>query len=89
MNRTNPDTTSLGMVKRTGEHFSWYGSDNLMAKIEPPSSRQYKPGDFLAIRPDNWDELIHEDNDDGNWAHPGGPSGGRSHPVDGNDKEDG
>jgi hypothetical protein len=46
-------TTSLGMVKRTGERVSRYGSDDLRVKIEPPSCRQYKPCDVLAVRPLN------------------------------------
>jgi hypothetical protein len=37
VDRTNLQTTSLGKVKRTGERFSWYGSDDLSAKVEPPS----------------------------------------------------
>jgi len=37
---SNPPTTSSVKVKRTGEHFAWYGSDDLRAKIEPPSCRQ-------------------------------------------------
>ena len=89
VDRCNPQTTSSGKVKRTGECFSWYGSDDLRAKIELPSCRQYKPGDFLAVRPLNWDEIIDDDDDDDNWADPGAPSGGRSHPGDGYDKDDG
>jgi hypothetical protein len=53
VNRSKTQTTSSGMVKRTGERFSLYGSDDLRAMIEPPSCRQYKPGDFLPIRPLN------------------------------------
>ena len=89
VDRSNPQSTSSGKVKRTGERFSWYGSDDLCAKIEPPSCRQYKPGDFLAVRPLNWDEIIDEDDDDENWADPGAPSGGRSRPGDGNENDDG
>jgi len=89
VNRSNPQTTSSGSVKCTGEHFSLYGSDDLQAKIEPPSCRQYKPDDFLAVRPLNWDEIIDEDDDDDNWAHPGVPSGGRRPPGDGNDNDNG
>jgi hypothetical protein len=89
VDRSNPPTTSSGKVKRTCERFSWYGSDDLRAKIEPPSYRQYKPGDFLAIRPLNWDEIIDEDDEDDNWADPGALSGGRSRPDDGNDNDDG
>jgi len=81
--------TARGKVKRTVELCSLYGSDDLRAKIEPPTCRQYKPGDFLAVRPLNWDEIIDEDNDDDNWADPGAPSGGRSPPGDGNDNDDG
>jgi hypothetical protein len=84
---SNPQTPSSGKVKRTGEHFSWYGSDDLRAKIEPPSCRQYKPGDFLDVRPLNWDEIIDEDDDDENRADPGAPSSGRSRPGDGNDND--
>jgi hypothetical protein len=36
---SNQQATSSGKVKRTGECFSWYGSDDLRAKIEPPSCR--------------------------------------------------
>jgi len=89
VDRSNPQTTSLGKVKCTGERLSWYGCDNLRAKIEPPSCWQYKPGDFLAIRPLDWDEIIDEDDDDDNWADPGTPSSGRSRPGDGNDNDDG
>jgi len=89
VDRYNPQATSSGKVKRTGERFSWYGSDDLRAKIEPPSCRQYKPGDFLGVRPLNWDEIIDEDDDDENWADPGAPSGGRSRPGDGNDNDNG
>jgi hypothetical protein len=84
---TNLQTTSSGKVKHTGERFSWYGSDDLSAMIEPPSCRQYKPGDFLAVRPLNWDEIIDEHDDDENWAYPRAPSGGRSRPGDGNDND--
>jgi hypothetical protein len=45
-------------------------------------------GDFLAVRGLNWEEIITEDDNDDNWADPGGPSGGRSHPSDGNDNDD-
>jgi len=89
VDRTNPQTTNSGKVKHTGERFSWYRSDHLRAKIEPPSCRQYKPGNFLAVRPLNWDEIIDEDDDDENWADPGAPSGGRSRPGDDNDNDDG
>jgi len=34
--RSNLQTTSSGKVKRTGEHSSLYGSDDLRAMIEPP-----------------------------------------------------
>jgi len=89
VDRSYLQTTSSGKAKCTGEHFSWYGSDDLRAKIEPPSCGQYKPGDFLAIRPLNWDGIINEDDDDENCADPGAPSGGRSHPGNDNDNDDG
>jgi hypothetical protein len=31
VDRSNPQTTSYGKVKRTAERFSWYGSDDLRA----------------------------------------------------------
>jgi hypothetical protein len=89
VNGSNPQSTSSGKVKRTSERFSWYGSDDLRAKIEPPSCQQYKPGDFLAVRPLNWDEITNEDDDDDNWADAGAPRGGRSGLGDGNDNDDG
>jgi len=61
---SNSRTTSLGKVKRTSEHFSWYGSDDLRAMIGQPSYWQYKPGDFLGVRHLNWDEIIDKDDDD-------------------------
>jgi len=87
VDRSNLQTTSSGKVKRTGERFSWYGSDDPRAKIEPPSCRHYKPGDFLAVRPLNWDEIIEEDDDDDNWEDPGELRGGRSRHNDGNDND--
>jgi len=33
VDRSNPQTTSSGMVERTGKRFSWYCSDDLMAMI--------------------------------------------------------
>ena len=89
VDRSNPQTTSSEKVKCTGEYFSWYGSDDLRAMIVPPSRRQYKPGDFLAIRPLNWNELINEDDDDENWADPGALSGGRRRPGAVNDNDNG
>jgi hypothetical protein len=89
VDRSNPQTTSSGKVKRTGERFSWYGSDDPRAKIEPPSCWQYKPGDFLAVGPLNWDEIIDEGDGDENGADPGALSGGRSRPGNDNDNDDG
>jgi len=89
VDRSYLQTTSSGKVERTGEHFSWYGSDDPRAKIEPPSCWRYKPGDFLAVRPLNWDEIFDDDDEDDNWADPGAPSGGKSHPGDFNDNDNG
>jgi hypothetical protein len=86
---TNPRTTTFGQVERTGECFSRYRSYDLREQIEPPSCRQYKPGDFLAVRPQNWNEIIAEDDDNENWADPGRLSGGRSWLGNGNDTDDG
>jgi hypothetical protein len=76
-------------VTRTGECFFWYFSDDPLAKIEPPSRWQYEPGDYLAVGPLNWNEIIDEDDDDQNWADPGAPSGGKSRPGNGNDNDTG
>ena len=65
----------MGNVKRTGQGFSGYGSNDHRAMIEPPSCWQYKLGDFLGVKPLNGDEIIDEDDDDDNWADPGAPSG--------------
>jgi hypothetical protein len=88
VDHTNPQKPPSGMLKRTGEHFTWYCSDDLRAKIEPPNCQQYKQGVFLSVRPLNWDDIIDEDHDDLNWADAGAPSGGRSRPGDGNDNDD-
>ena len=66
-----------------------YRSDDLTAKIELPCFLQYKPGNLLAVRPLNWDEMIHQDDDDENWADPGGPSGVQSRPGCGNQNDNG
>jgi hypothetical protein len=87
--RCFPQTTSSGKVTRTGERFSWYGSNDLRANIEPPSCQQYKPSDFLAVRPLNGHDIFDEDDDDENWADPRVPSGGRSRPRDSNDNDNG
>jgi hypothetical protein len=88
VDRYNLQANRSGKAKRTGEHISWYGSDDLRAKIEPPSCRQFKPGDFLAIRPLIWDVIISEDDDDDNWTDHGASSGGRCRPADANDNDD-
>jgi len=77
------------MVIHTGKCFHWYGSDDLKANIELPICPKYNLGDFLAIRPLNWDEIINEVDDVGNWADAEVPSGESSHPGDGNDNDDG
>jgi hypothetical protein len=51
VDHSNTQATSSGKFKHTGAALSWYTSDDLMAKIEQPSCWQYKPGDFLAVRP--------------------------------------
>jgi len=86
---SNPQTSSSGSVKRTGERFSWYGSDDLRAKIQLPSCWLYKPGDFMAIMRLNWDRIIDEDERNVNGADPRLPSSGRSRPGDGNDIDNG
>jgi hypothetical protein len=86
---SNLQTNSSGKRKCTGESFTLYGSNDYKSKIEPPSCQQCEPGDILASRPLNWDEIIDEDDVDDNWAEPGAPSGGRSHLGNGNGNDDG
>jgi len=61
---SNPQTTSLGKVECTGNHFAWYSRNDPKATVEPPGGRQYKRRDILAHRPQNCDEIIdgHGDN---------------------------
>ena len=54
-----------------------------------PKLPTYKPGDFLAIRPLNWDDRIDKDHDDENLADPRALSGGRGRSGDGNDNDNG
>jgi hypothetical protein len=81
--------TSLGNDKRTSGRFSWAIRDDLRAIVEPVNCRQYKPCDFLAIKPLHWDEIIDEDDDDNNWGDPGASGGARSRLSDGNNNDDG
>jgi len=87
--RSNMRTTNPGNVYRTGKRFLWYGSNDHSANIEPPRCRQYKPGDFMPVRQLNWDEIIHENDDDENCADPGAPHSGSSHAGDDNNNDDG
>ena len=79
----NPQSTSPGMVKCKGKHFSQYGRDVLKEILEPPRCNQYNPSDFLVVIPQNWDEIMDKHNDDLNWADPRALNGGRSCPRDG------
>jgi hypothetical protein len=46
---SNSQTNSLGKVKRTSERFSWHGSNDLRAKMVPPSCRQYNQATSWAL----------------------------------------
>ena len=83
----NPQMTSSWKDKPTGEHCSWYSSDDPTAKIEPPSCRQYTPDNFLAVRPLYCDEIFNEDDGDENCTVLGAPSGGRCRTDDRNDND--
>jgi hypothetical protein len=83
-NRFIPLTTSLRKVKCTGKSFSWYSSNNLRSKIQSAWCRQYKLGDFVAVGPLNWDEIIDDDDDNKDCTDPGVPKGRMSRPRDGN-----
>ena len=89
VDRSNPQTTSSGKIKRTGERFPCYSSDDHRAKIVPPGCRQYKPGDFLAVRPRNSEDIMDEDDEDANWADAGAPCGGRRCHGNVNDNDNG
>ena len=73
------------MDKCTTVRVSWYCHEDLRAVIEPSSCREYKQGDFLALRPLNLDETIHKNDDDENSMDPRAPCGGRSRHRDAND----
>jgi len=60
VDHSNPVTTRSGKVNHIRECFSWYGSDDLKALIEPTSCRRYKPGDYLPVTSLNWDEIVEE-----------------------------
>jgi len=88
VDHSNAETTRLVKVKCTSEELSWYSSDILWAKIKPPSRGQYKPDDFLEVKPLNFNAKMDEDDDDENWADPQVPTGRRSHPSDSNGNDD-
>jgi len=70
---SNLRTACSGKGTRTHQPLSWYSSHDLRAKIDPPSCRQYNPGESLAVSPLNWDEIIDQDDGDENWVDPGAP----------------
>jgi hypothetical protein len=74
----------LGNVTRTIEYFAWYSSDDSRVQIEGPWCRQNTSGNFLAVSPLNWDDIIDDDDDEENWADPKAPSSGQSPPGDDN-----
>jgi len=85
----NLQKTCSGMVKLTSYCISWYRRNDLRAKIELQSFRQYMPGVILPNKQLNWDEIIDEDDDVENWAYPRVPSHGRFRPGDGNNTDNG
>jgi hypothetical protein len=89
--RSNPQKTRLVKLNLAGEHFSSYGSGELMATVEQPACRLCKRGDFFAIRRLNRDQAIANDDDDENCGGPEMPSCVLSHPghKDGNDDGNG
>jgi hypothetical protein len=86
---SNPQTASWGKVTATLERVSWYGGDHFGTKRDLPSSWQFKTGDFLAVRPLNWDEIINKADHDENWADPAVQRGGRSRPSNCNNNDEG
>jgi hypothetical protein len=51
VDRSNPQYTKSGKIKRTGARFKWYGSSDFAAKMEPPTCREHDPADFVALAP--------------------------------------
>lgn len=89
VNCSNLQTNSLGKDTFAVQCFSLYSSSDLSATIEMPSFQQYKPGDLLAVRLLNWDEITDQDDDDWSLVDPGSLSGGRNHPGHCNGNDDG
>lgn len=85
---SNPETTCSGIVQRTGDHVSWYRTDDPRAMIGPPRCQQFKLGDMLRVPPPNCDVLIDEDVDDGNSGYSGEPSGSSILHGDGKENND-
>jgi hypothetical protein len=85
---SNLQITSSGKCILKGNRFAWYGSDDLKANVESPSNWKYKAGDFRAVRPLNWDEIIDDDDDDNNRMDLRAPRGGRGCPSNSNDNDD-
>jgi hypothetical protein len=77
------------MLEPNTMHISWYVRVNLWGNIQLPHSRQYKLGDFLAVRKLKRDEIIHKDEDDEIWVDPAEQSSGRIRPGDGSHTDDG
>jgi hypothetical protein len=88
-NCTISQSTSLGKVKCTGEHFSLYGTNDFRVNLVLPSRQPFKPGDFLTVRPLKWNEIINKDDDAENWADHRAPRSGRNRHGDGNQSDDG
>ena len=73
-----PVSISLGTVAMiTGQRLS----------LQAAGSRSQ--ANFLAIRPQNWDEIFDEADNDENWADPRAPSGRWICPSDGNHNDNG
>jgi hypothetical protein len=66
----NPQRTSTGKDKYTGESFSWYGFNDFRAKIELFSCQLYKGSGFQAVIQLNWNQIIDKEHDDENWVDP-------------------
>lgn len=76
-------------VQPMSQHVSRDGSDNLSAMIELGTCQQYKPGEFLAVGSQKWNEVLDKDNDHVNWADHSSSSIGRISSGNGIDNHDG
>jgi len=88
VDRSKLQITNKEKLILTSAIFSWHGSDDLQAMIEPQWSLQYRPVDVLAARPLNRYQIIDGDDDNENFANLRESSGTCSRHGNCKDKDD-